>query len=317
MVSNLNLSPMTQSADGENGKVVMHNSLVRQATHGLAKLGSMEHKIISMAVSQIDHRSDTIPDVEISVNELAQSAGIKSGQVYPQVRAAARNLRREEVIFIDPTTGDEVICGWLSVARYKKGGTLLCKFADDLKPVLVALKECRTEMELASIMQIGGSAYAHRLYQLACSWRSNHGWTSRLDVLREQLGVPEGSYTILKDFKRRCLDYPIAIINEKTDIKIAYEKGNKGRIWERVKFTVLSQSSKPEIKQAEKIPEHEEWFLKQIETPEGRQIIWTSAVRLELARGEKVPTTIAPNHPLAESAKAIYNEHHQPRLFED
>jgi plasmid replication initiation protein len=313
----LNIVPMTQSADGENGKVVMHNSLVRQVTHGLAKLGAMEHKIISMAVSQIDHRGDTIPDIEISVNELAQSAGAKGRSIYQETRTAARNLRTEEVIFIDPSTGDEVICGWLSVARYQKGGTLLCKFADDLKPVLVALKECRTEMELASIMQIGGSAYAHRLYQIACSWRSNHGWTSRLDVLRDQLGVQEGSYPTLKDFKRRCLDYPIAIINEKTDIKIAYEKGNKGHIWERVKFTVLSQSSKPEIKHVEKIPEHEEWFLKQIETPEGMQKIWDAALRLELVQCKNPPHVMTPNHGLAASAKSIYKEHHEPRLFDD
>ena len=209
---------MSKTEDGKI-RVVMHNNLIRQATHGLAKLGALEHKIVAAAVSEIDHRSATIPDIELEVNELAKMSGVTGGSVYPRVREAARNLRKEEIIFTDPATGDEVICGWLSVARYVKGGTLVCKFADDMLPVLTALRERRTEMELESIMQLGGSAYAHRLYQIACSYRSLGHWDTDIDKLREQLGVPPDAYKSTKDFRRRCLDAPIQTINERTDIE--------------------------------------------------------------------------------------------------
>lgn len=303
---------MTQSADGQTTKVVMHNNLVRQATHGLAKLGSLEHKIIAIAVAEIDHRGDTIPDIDLEVAELARATGTKDKDIYRKVRAAARNLRREEIMFYDPETGDEVICGWMSVARHKKGGVLTCKFADDLKPVLVALRECRTEMELASIMQIGGSAYAHRLYQIACSWRNNHGWTSRIDVLREQLGVDDGAYGRAIDFRRYVLDGPIKIINERTDVKIGYAKGNKGRSWTHIKFTVLSQSSKPQIKHAQQVKEEDEWWLDQCESEEGMDEIWGAAYGLGLvncrARGSAI---LSNQHSLYAERKRLYFEWNQ------
>ena len=296
-------------------KVVMHNNLVRQATYGLAKLGALEHKIIAAAVAQIDHRSETIPDIELSVNELAKACGIEGRSIYQRAREAARRLRREEIIFIDPSTGDEVIAGWMSVARYQKGGALVCKFADDLKPVLTALKERRTEMELESIMQIGGSAYAHRLYQIACSWRSNAGWITELEKLREQLGVPADAYKANKDFRRYVLDRPIEAINSRTDLQIAYEKANKGRQWFRIRFYVQSQGRSDEPKKAEKVPAWEAWWDDLSETDTGQDEIWKLARELGLVTGERAGLSLSRRHSLFQHAPELYRETKQTKML--
>lgn len=308
---------MTQSADGRDTRVVMHNNLVRHTLKSFARLGAMEHKIIAAAVAQIDHRSDTIPDIELEIAEIAKAAGIKSGQVYPASKQAARNLCGEVLEFDRPDNGNHVICSWMASAEYHKGeGTMTCTFAKPLKPLLTALKECRTEMELASIMQIGGSAYAHRLYQLACSYRSRNGWISTIEELREQLGVKPKDYPRLYDFKKRVLDGPIEILNERTDLRIGYKKGNPGRSWKSIEFTVLSQSSRPEIKQAEKVPKWEQWFEEKLETEEGQDVIWKAAQELDLApAGERGGLSLSKKHSFFRHAAEIYAEARQSKIL--
>lgn len=307
---------MSKSTDGQTTKVVMHNSLVRHTLKSFSRLGAMEHKIIAAAVAQIDHRSDTIPAIELEVTELAKVAGLKRKDIYEAAHEAARNLVGEVLEFRDPKDNASVICGWMSAARYQHGeGTIICKFAADLKPVLTALKECRTEMELASIMRIGGSAYAHRLYQLACSWRSNHGWTASIATLREQLGVKKNDYPRLYDFKKRVLDGPIRIINERTDIAMAYEKGNKGRSWQSIKFTVLSQSSRPErLKKAERPPDWEIWWDERCETESGQDTIWAAAQELGLVAGARGGLGLSKRHSLFLYAKEIWAAALQSKL---
>lgn len=307
---------MSKSADGQEARVVMHNSLVRHTLKSFARLGAMEHKIIAAAVAEIDHRSDELPEITLEIVEIAKAAGLNRKDIYEAAKEAAKNLCGEVLEFNRPDNGNLVICSWMAEAEFEKG-VIRCSFAKGLKPVLTALKECRTEMELASIMQIGGSAYAHRLYQLACSWRNNHGWKTSIKDLRGQLGVKEGDYTRLFDFKKRVLDTPIQILNERTDVRIAYKKGNKGRTWTHIEFMVLSQSSKPQIKQAEKLPEWDAWFEERCETESGQDTIWATAFSLGLVpSGSRGRTSISRQHALWSHRKAIWEDARQRRLFD-
>lgn len=302
---------MTQSADGITDTVVLHNNLIRHLPHGLAKLGAMEHKIIAMAVAQIDHRHDeSIPILEIEISKLAKLSGMTGGNIYPAAHAAAKALIGEVIEFTDPKKPKRtILCSWMAAATYTKGeGVLRCEFSKHLTPYLLQLKALRTEMQLSSILRIGGSGYAHRLYQLCCSWRSNRVWSIPIEELRELLGVKKGAYSRTIDFRRYSLDAPIKTINDRTDIKIAYEKGNKGRSWTHVKFSILDQSP-PKIKEAKKLSKSDEWWDLKVQTAEGSNEIWeaayTAGLVLTANRGHAV---LSAAHGLYQHREALHGE---------
>lgn len=72
--------------------------------------------------------------------------------------------------------------------------------------------------------------YAIRLYELLISWRSV-GKTPvfLISEFRERLGVEEGEYPRMTDFKRWVLDAAISQINQHTDITAEYDQHKSGR----------------------------------------------------------------------------------------
>lgn len=233
----------------DNGRemVVMHNNLVRHVIQRMSSLSVNDQKVVSYLIARgiKYHRDDDMPiEVEGSVAELAEIMDYKGHGIYERVRDATRSLMNHEISFRD-LDGAQVYCPWLAWGKYyEKQGRFLVEFPAPLRPMLAAIRKHRTEMELETLLGLGGGCYAIRLYQLCKSWESQRGWIAALDILRDQLGVPEGAYQRLSDLRRMVLDYPIRTINQKSDIRVSYTKHNRGRKWTHVAFHVAPQSRK-------------------------------------------------------------------------
>ena len=107
--------------------------------------------------------------------------------------------------------------------------TVSFTFAPTVLPLITQLEKHLTSYELQQVASIN-SAYAVRLYEVLIAWRTT-GKTPQITVedLRNKLGVLNGEYERMSNFKSRVLDYSIEQINEHTDIKASYEQHKQGR----------------------------------------------------------------------------------------
>ncbi|WP_139031596.1 RepB family plasmid replication initiator protein, partial [Acinetobacter baumannii] len=87
-------------------------------------------------------------------------------------------------------------------------------FAPAIIPLITRLEEQFTSYELQQIKGLS-TAYAIRLYELLIAWRST-GKTPIIETqeLRRKLGVLDGEYKMIADFKKRVFEPSIKQINE-------------------------------------------------------------------------------------------------------
>ena len=86
-----------------------------------------------------------------------------------------------------------------------------------------------------------------RLYELLIQWKTA-GKTPvfELSLFRGQMGLDDGEYRDMSNFKKRVLDLAVNEINEKTDLTVSYTQEKKGRLIHGFKFTVKhKQAQKP------------------------------------------------------------------------
>ena len=94
------------------------------------------------------------------------------------------------------------------------------------------------------------SVYSVRLYELLIQWKTA-GKTPVFELLlfRGQMGLKDGEYKAMNDFKKRVLDLAVNEINEKTDLTVSYTQDKKGRLIHGFKFTVKQkEKTKKEVK---------------------------------------------------------------------
>lgn len=192
-----------------------------------------------------NHASDEMPEeVEGSVVDLAQACGIVGHDLYAPTKAAIKSLIGHVIEFKDPDDGHEIYTSWLAEGHYYVSeGRFRCRFAPALRTVLTDLHKHRTEMDLETLLGLGGGGYAHRLYVICKSWESERGFVTSIDKLRDQLGVQPGTLLQLCHFRQRALDYPLQTINSKSDILVSYAKHGQGRKWTSLAFTIKSQKA--------------------------------------------------------------------------
>ena len=119
---------------------------------------------------------------------------------------------------------------WVQKIAYRENkGSVYFQFSSDLIPLITNLKEYFTSYYLSQTSDFS-STYATRLFELLMQWKNTNviPFMSVAD-LRNSLGVQEGKYPLLANFKMRVLDIAVNQINETTDYKIEYEQHKEGR----------------------------------------------------------------------------------------
>lgn len=223
--------------------VVMHNNLTRHIIEEMTSLSVQDQRIVAYLIAKgiQNPKSDEMPiEIEGSVAEVAHICGITTaGTAYQAVRQATESLMRHLIRFKDPDDGGDVSCTWLAWGKYHEHeGRFTAEFPKPLRKVLVGIRKHRTEMELETLLSLGGGAYALRLYQICKSWESQKVFIAKIETLRAQLGVPPGKLERFVHFKQRALDYPLKAINERSDIRVEYAKHNSGHKWTHLAFSV-------------------------------------------------------------------------------
>ena len=119
---------------------------------------------------------------------------------------------------------------WVSEVIYVEQEAIVkLIFAPAIVPLITRLEQQFTKYELQQVSSLS-SAYAVRLYEILIAWRSV-GKTPIIELqdFRKQIGVLDGEYKVIADFKKRVLDIAVKQVNEHTDIIVKAEQHKTGR----------------------------------------------------------------------------------------
>jgi|SRR5690554_6131198 len=189
-----------------------------------------EQRMILLAIATAGGKAD-VP-LQINASTYADQFGVTRHAAYEALREASLTLFERRFTFQEDTPKGlkTTLSRWVSHVSYAEGaGYVELMFSPHVQPLLCELERKFTHYALEQVSALT-SVYAIRLYELLISWRSV-GKTPVVHIseFRERLGVEEGEYRRMTDFKRWVLDSAIDQINQHTDITARYEQHKTGR----------------------------------------------------------------------------------------
>lgn len=192
-----------------NFPIKMHNHL-GQARY---KMSLSEQKIFIYAISLIDQNKPNFNEVEFHIRDLAKASGLNETAIYNELEKIIDNIMGT-VIKGDRTDKRK---GWVRYnltqrcEHIENEGVIKFKFNEDMKPLLLELKE---HYFIQNPVVISFKKWhSIRLYDFLESMSYNRSeYETTIDDLKIILGC-EGKYTVWKDFRRYVLIPSIEEIN--------------------------------------------------------------------------------------------------------
>jgi plasmid replication initiation protein len=235
--------------------VVKHNDLIDAAQ----KLSIVESRIILTCISRINSKEVLDPGKKftLTVSDIADLVGIKSGNAYTDLEDAVERLYHREVVFLRPSKRiDKIRVRWVSqIAYIPKEGTIELYFTPGIVKLLSDISRDFTQYKLENVLKFK-SSYGLRFYELVCRWGGKTK-TIELEELKEQLQL-EGSYERWGNFKDWVLEPSIADINESSNVKISWEGIKRGKSIRAVKFEYKFDTQIKAVKEPTKMKPHQQ-----------------------------------------------------------
>jgi len=235
----------------KNELVVKDNALINASYN----LDTTEQRLILLAIVQARELSkhvDANSSLEVHAHHYMKQFNVDKHAAYEGLKNAASNLFERKFSYkgIHEGTQQEKIVKsrWVSkIAYVDSAGIVELTFAPDVIPLITQLEKSFTAYELKQISSLT-SKYAIRLYELLIQWRSvGKTLLFELDDFRFKLGLAEGEYTKMANFKVRVLDAALNQINELTDIIASYEQHKNGRVISGFSFTFTTKHQPKEV----------------------------------------------------------------------
>lgn len=252
-------------------KIVVKDNVLIQASY---TLDTVEQRLILLAIAEARETGQGITEnslLEVHASSYINTFGVEKHTAYTVLKNASKSLFDRYVTYhdINPKTGRDrsFHCRWVDKIGYEQqSGIVFLRFTQDIVPLITRLEEHFTKYELQQVAHLT-SAYAIRLYELIIQWRSaSKTPILPLDIFRNQIGVEQGQYKTMSNFKKFVLDFAVQQINEHTDITIKYEQHKIGRAITGFSFTfekkeknkkVVKEKINPTKKAAK--PSHNTW----------------------------------------------------------
>ena len=233
----------------------MANDLVVKSNRlnmAIQNLTLPELRIIQLAI--VDAREtgnglSTDTPLRIDAMRYAEAFETTRQNAYNRMKEAEETLFNRRFTFLD-SEGKTVKSRWIQRVRYldDEGAIELAFTLDVVKGItrLDGAEEFFTQYLLSQTSNLN-SVYSVRLYELLIQWKTAVKTpVFELSLFRGQMGLNDGEYKAMNDFKKRVLDLAVNEINEKTDLTVSYTQEKKGRLIHGFKFTVKQkQAQKP------------------------------------------------------------------------
>lgn len=225
-----------------SGMVVKTNRLVM----AIQRLTATETRLIQMAIVGAREKGGLKfnEPLYVSAESYAKTFNTTAPSAYEALKEAEDRLFNRRFRFLED--GNEVKSQWVTRVKYLEGEFAMeITLSPDVINEITQIDGYESFFTSYRIEQTSGlkSVYSIRLYELLVQWKQA-GKTPifKLDIFRGQMGLELGEYKTMSNFKTYVLESSIKEINEKTDLKIAYEQYKKGRVIVGFSFTVKAKN---------------------------------------------------------------------------
>lgn len=195
---------------------------------------------------------NTTTPVSIHASEYEKQFGVTKDGAYKALKDAVQSLFERQFSFTELQDGKlkVVKSRWVSQIAYVDDlAEVQIIFSPAVASMCSRLEKHFTSYDLEQVAQLT-SKYAVRLYELVIAWKAT-GKTPEFSLaeFRSQLGLLDGEYTAMNNFKKYVLELAVKQINEHTDIKLDYEQHKRGRIISGFSFKFKSKVKQQKIEQ--------------------------------------------------------------------
>lgn len=209
------------------------------------QLSMVEQRVLQLAMidahhKQLEGKSKAV--VQVHASQYAQVFGVARASSYDALMDAAEKLPARTFIFEDDLAKGKKT-KWVSGVEYLKDqGVIEVKFSKAVHAELPKGSDYdKKDFVSYDINDISGitSAFTFRLFEILTQYKSA-GKTPlySLERLRGLIGLDDGKYTRMTDFKRIIINEPLETINSLTDLNADYEQKKEGRAIAFIQFVL-------------------------------------------------------------------------------
>lgn len=217
--------------------IVKDNALINASY----SLELTEQRIILLAILKArENKTPHNQELIVTAQSYITAFNVHRNTAYKTLKTACDNLfdrRFSYQRYSDKGKVEQVKSRWVQSVVYAESDSYIkIKFADEVLPLITMLEKHFTSYELQQVASLK-SIHAIRLYELLIQYRTVGKLEISLSDLRLKLGIADGKYPTMNNFKARVLDVGIQQINEHSDIIVKYEQAKSGRTITGFKFT--------------------------------------------------------------------------------
>lgn len=229
-------------------------------------LSLQEQKIILTLASMVQPHDTEFKEYKFKIKDFLKLLDIKDQSKYIEIPKITKDLMKK---VFEIREGKKIIqIAWLCSAIYETGeGIVTLKFAPDLKPYMLELKELYTSYKLDNVLSLK-SKYSIRLYEILKSNLYKKCIEIELEEIKNMVGAKEKSYSVYQNVKNKIILQAQKELKDKTDINFTYEEIKTGRKVTSIKFYIMRNKARNEIAAAEIASEdpQELNLIKQVQT---------------------------------------------------
>ena len=232
--------------------IVKDNALINASY----SLELTEQRIILLAILKArENKTPHNQELIVTAQSYITAFNVHRNTAYKTLKTACDNLfdrRFSYQRYSDKGKVEQVKSRWVQSVIYAENESYIkIKFTDEILPLVTMLEKHFTSYELQQVASLK-SIHAIRLYELLIQYRTVGKIEISLNDLRLKLGIADGKYPTMNNFKARVLDVGIQQINEHSDITVKYEQVKTGRNITDFKFSFKQKPSKATAHQNER-----------------------------------------------------------------
>jgi plasmid replication initiation protein len=217
--------------------IVKDNALINASY----SLELTEQRIVLLAILKArENKTPHNQELIVTAQSYITAFNVHRNTAYKTLKTACDNLfdrRFSYQRYSDKGKVEQVKSRWVQSVVYAESDSYIkIKFADEVLPLVTMLEKHFTSYELQQVANLK-SVHSIRLYELLIQYRTVGKIEISLDDLRLKLGIADGKYLTMNNFKARVLDVGIQQINEHSDIIVKYEQVKTGRTIVGFKFS--------------------------------------------------------------------------------
>lgn len=210
------------------------------------RLTLQEQRLVLYCVAQVDSRRSLEEQRHFSVEAtpFRETFGLSQEKVYEELKEAALRLFERKVTISDAQNGQETLLRWVSMIRYQhRRGRVVLNFAPEMLPFISALKDRFTSYPLESVARLS-STFAIRMFEVLAQYANLGRRQVPVEQLRRWLDCVD-SYPRFSEFERWVVAPAVAQLNERTELRVRYDKARTGRQVTHFEFVIGRAPSAP------------------------------------------------------------------------